>query len=81
MLCANRRMYKTQSYDRARSDSEATGESSIYTQTGQDKQDLKRGTKRSSHRGAAETNLNRNSCEVASMIPGLSQWVKDLVLP
>ena len=34
----------------------------------------------SSHLGAAVTNLTRNR-EVASSIPGLAQWVKDLALP
>ena len=34
----------------------------------------------SSHRGAVETNLTRNH-EVAGSIPGLTQQVKDLVLP
>ena len=34
---------------------------------------------RSFCRGAAEMNLTGN-LEVAGMIPGLSQWVKDLVL-
>ena len=33
----------------------------------------------SSYGGAAETNLTRNH-EVASLIPGLAQWVKDLAL-
>ena len=35
---------------------------------------------RSSHRGAAETNPTRNH-EVVGSIPGLDQWIKDLVLP
>ena len=35
---------------------------------------------RSSSCGAAETNPTRNH-EVASLIPGLAQWVKYLVLP
>ena len=34
----------------------------------------------SSHHGAVETNPTRNN-EVVSSIPGLNQWVKDLVLP
>ena len=33
----------------------------------------------SSLRGAAETNLSRNN-EVEGLIPGLTQWVKDLAL-
>lgn len=33
----------------------------------------------SSHHGAAETNPSRNH-EFAGSIPGLPQWVKDLVL-
>ena len=35
--------------------------------------------RRRSSRGAAETNSTRNH-EVVSSIPGLPQWVKDLVL-
>ena len=34
----------------------------------------------SSHHGSVEMNLTRNH-EVVGLIPGLSQWVKDLVLP
>ena len=34
----------------------------------------------SSHHGAAETNLARNH-EVADLIPGITQWVKDQALP
>ena len=34
----------------------------------------------SSHRGAVEMNPTRNH-EVASSIPGLTQWVKDPALP
>ena len=34
----------------------------------------------SSHCGAVQTNPTRND-EVAGFIPGLAQWVKDLVLP
>ena len=30
--------------------------------------------------GAVETNLTRNH-EVAGLIPGLAQWINDLVLP
>ena len=36
--------------------------------------------RRSSHCGTAEMNLTRNH-EVGGSIPGLAQWVKDLVLP
>ena len=36
--------------------------------------------KRSSRRGAVETNLARNR-EVAGLIPGLAPWVKDPELP
>ena len=35
---------------------------------------------RSSHCGSVETNPTRNH-EVVGLIPGLAQWVKDLVLP
>ena len=34
----------------------------------------------SSHRGTAERNPTRNH-EVVGLIPGLTQWVKDPVLP
>ena len=34
----------------------------------------------SSHRGTVERNLTRNH-EVVGLIPGITQWVKDLVLP
>ena len=35
---------------------------------------------RSSHLGAAETNLTRNH-EVVGSIPGIPQWAKDPALP
>ena len=35
---------------------------------------------KSSHRGTAEMNPTRNH-KVASSIPGLAPWVKDLALP
>ena len=37
---------------------------------------LRKGWIGSSHRGIAEMNLTRNK-EVAGLIPGLAQWVKD----
>ena len=40
----------------------------------------KNGTNRSSHSGAVEGDLTGNH-EVVGLIPGLAQWVKDLVLP
>ena len=40
---------------------------------------FKRRLQRSSHCGAAETNLTSNH-EVSDSIPGLAQWVKDLAL-
>ena len=42
--------------------------------------DLKKVSARSSHPGTAEANPTRNQ-EVAGSIPGLIQWVKNLVLP
>ena len=40
----------------------------------------KKKRKKEFHHGAAETNLTRNH-EVVGLIPGLNQWVKDLVMP
>ena len=37
-------------------------------------------TTRSSHHGAAEMNQTGNHV-VAGLVPGLAQWVRDLVLP
>ena len=41
---------------------------------------IKKNQSRHSHRGTAETNPTRNR-EVPGLIPGLTQWVKDLALP
>ena len=41
---------------------------------------LKKKKKRDSHRGTVEMNPTRKQ-EVASLISGLTQWVKDLALP
>ena len=41
---------------------------------------LEEGGLRSSHRGPADTILNRN-LEVAGSTPGFSQWGKDLAWP
>ena len=35
----------------------------------------------SSRRGAVDSNLTRNHEAAGCSIPGLTQWVKDLVLP
>ena len=40
----------------------------------------KKKKKRSSHQGSAEMNLT-SIHEDSDLIPGLTQWVKDLVLP
>ena len=42
--------------------------------------EIRRKQRRSSPRGTIEVNPTRNH-EVVSLIPGLAQWVKDLVLP
>ena len=44
------------------------------------KKSLKKKSGGGSHRGAKETNLTRSQ-EVVGSIPGLAQWVRDLVLP
>ena len=52
----------------------------MYVHTMEYYSTLKKKKKRSSHRGAVETNPTRNY-EVVGSIPGLPQWVKDPSLP
>ena len=52
----------------------------IWKDWGQDEGTDKKQMNRSSRHGAVEMNLTRNH-EVVGLIPGLAQWVKDLVLP
>ena len=59
--------------------SEEHGESQGWRSQDSLRRQCKKWCGRSSHCGAAETNLTGNP-EVAGLIPGLSQWVKDSVL-